>query len=159
MLPSLSFNDANFNLLIIFGVALAASWLGLVGVSHSAPSRSHSTTKFWNEMMARSQLTCVAFFLTVLRTAKFAPGGERLKDTIWIAMLIVVGLWLISQRMVNKQDESIQKQHECDFDTGTNVCRSNLRPWVVVKVLAGNAVLAVATLLYSALLIFNGYVY
>ena len=151
----LQFGNPNLDLFFIFFAALFASWLGLLGVSHYAAPRSHSTLKFWNDMMARTQLICVAFYITVWRVGDFMPIGKNFVDSVALMVLIGFGLWLMSLNQVRKQEDKIAK-HGCVLDNN-NVCTKKLSTRDVVSVLYVNILLSIVTAFVTFVIICNPY--
>ncbi len=158
MPPWLTNNDANFSFAIIFATAIGATILGLVGVSNSAPARSHSTTKFWNEILARYQITCLAFLVTLIRVGQFTQEGKRLKDTLMPSLMLIFSIWLFSQKQVNQQDEKIKKRHICTV-INSEVCTMQLNVSDILSVLWINSLLAFVTSVLMLIYIFNPYLY
>ena len=151
----LQFKDTNFDLFLVFFASLGATWVGLLGVSHYSRARSHSTLRFWNELLARTQIVSAAFYFTVSRTVTFIPDGKRFESLLTLVPFLAFGFWAISLNQVRLQEAKIVK-HRCKLDE-YGVCKKKLSMKIIRNVLFMNVLLVVITAIIVALVIGNPY--
>src|SRR6266849_920912 len=107
--------------------------------------RAHNFVKFWNEFLARHQLSYFVYYLAGGSTAAFVAGFNRRVLSIPVGLTFacyMVGVYLSTHH----QDDVFTKDHECPDDAS---CTAKLKPGLVAQILWPNALMAFALLLIA----------
>jgi len=132
--------------------ALFASFLfALVGLivpnalRQARERRAHNLVKFWNEFLARHQLSYFIYYLAVGFTGAFIARFDRRVLAIPVGLTFasyVVGVYLSTHH----QDDVLEKDHKCPNDAS---CATKLRPGLIAQILWPNALMALVLALIA----------